>query len=748
MKRRTLVLVGLLSTLSVSAEERVKRPEGGPGTVTIPLVEYNRLVDRSANAARPTEPPPLESIVNAAELVLKVAGETVRGRATFEGEVLRRGVTKVLIATQATVTGAQSGGRPVALLQEDGGHVALLAGPAPFLLKVDFAMPVVTEGGRAAFVVPSLHAGTVRLRVEVPGPNADVRLDSGLIVRKTSSGGTTVVEATLISPQAARVSWTVRENTSPSMPHEARWTSDVKTLVTLGEAEVRLAVLADVSVVQGEPRRFDLDRPEGFEIVDISGQTLESVDESAPSKLGLLVRPGSENHHQFLVVLERPSTTSTVTPPLLSLAGAQRETGEVAVEGVGTLELTARESGTLKRFDVRETTPGLRSLAQQPLLAAFRYHGRAAEGPALELQVRRFPAAAVLAALAEKAVVTTLATTQGRTLTEVRLTVRNQAQPFLKVGLPAGAQLLSAEVAGEKVKPVEGKDGARVPLLRAGFKPTGPYEISFVYVQSGAPFGKKGDVQLVLARMDVPVNLVTWEVFLPDAYKVEPHGGNVVPEVEAMAGVNFALATIGVPGGVVGGVVGGFVNTIGAEIQGLPLNGRDFAQLTLLTPGPPAEGEIRGALTDRSGAVIPGATVTVTMTMTGVEKGTRTDSSGQYVLSGVPRGPVALKAESPGMRATERRFNFQGRAAVDLRLDVGAISEEISVEANAGVIQDRKQLEALQTAPSPNVANLQRRVSGVLPVGIDVPRTGTSHRFMRPLVLDEETTLSFRYKMR
>src|SRR2546422_3550336 len=42
--------------------------------------------------------------------------------------------------------------------------------------------------------------------------------------------------------------------------------------------------------------------------------------------------------------------------------------------------------------------------------------------------------------------------------------------PFLKVGLPAGAQLLSAEVAGEKVKPVEGKDGTRVPLLRAGFR--------------------------------------------------------------------------------------------------------------------------------------------------------------------------------------------------------------------------------------------------------------------------------------
>ena len=55
-------------------------------------------------------------------------------------------------------------------------------------------------------------------------------------------------------------------------------------------------------------------------------------------------------------------------------------------------------------------------------------------------------------------------------LTEVTLRVRNHAQPFVKVELPAGAQLLSAEVEGERVKPVQGADGSRVPLLRAGIQ--------------------------------------------------------------------------------------------------------------------------------------------------------------------------------------------------------------------------------------------------------------------------------------
>ena len=53
---------------------------------------------------------------------------------------------------------------------------------------------------------------------------------------------------------------------------------------------------------------------------------------------------------------------------------------------------------------------------------------------------------------------------------------------------------------------------------------------------------------------------------------------------------------------------------------------------------------------------------------------------------------------------------------------------------------------SLLNAPSQNVFNLQRKVAGVLPVRIEVPRGGKSYRFVRPLVLDEETRITFQYK--
>ena len=58
----------------------------------------------------------------------------------------------------------------------------------------------------------------------------------------------------------------------------------------------------------------------------------------------------------------------------------------------------------------------------------------------------------------------------------------------------------------------------------------------------------------------------------------------------------------------------------------------------------------------------------------------------------------------------------------------------------------RKNAEKQQLAALSNVTNLQQRISGVLPVRVDVPRAGNSSNFVRPLVLDEETKVTFTYK--
>ena len=108
------------------------------------------------------------------------------------------------------------------------------------------------------------------------------------------------------------------------------------------------------------------------------------------------------------------------------------------------------------------------------------------------------------------------------------LWLRNRAQPFMKVSLPPGASMLSVDVAGSPAKPAEGVDGMRVPLLRPGFRPEGPYTVSFVYLHAGPAFAKKGEMQMTLPRMDVPVSVVEWELFLPDQYRADRFAGTAI----------------------------------------------------------------------------------------------------------------------------------------------------------------------------------------------------------------------------
>ena len=76
------------------------------------------------------------------------------------------------------------------------------------------------------------------------------------------------------------------------------------------------------------------------------------------------------------------------------------------------MELKAKESGGLRRMDVREANAITRSLAHFPLQAAFRYNRRATDAPKLQLEWQQFSDADVLAAVADRATVTTVTTSK------------------------------------------------------------------------------------------------------------------------------------------------------------------------------------------------------------------------------------------------------------------------------------------------------------------------------------------------
>src|SRR6266478_6418245 len=101
-------------------------------------------------------------------------------------------------------------------------------------------------------------------------------------------------------------------------------------------------------------------------------------------------------------------------------------------------------------------------------------------------------------------------------------------------------------------------------------------------------------------------------------------------------------------------------------------------------------GSIVGTVTDPSGGVIAGASVTITNTDTGIAVKTTTDNTGNYVVTPLQGGRYSVAVEAAGFKKSVRSditVNVQDRIRVDAALEVGAVTDTVQVEAAAPLLQ-------------------------------------------------------------
>ncbi|HEY6271684.1 MAG TPA: carboxypeptidase-like regulatory domain-containing protein [Terriglobales bacterium] len=313
--------------------------------------------------------------------------------------------------------------------------------------------------------------------------------------------------------------------------------------------------------------------------------------------------------------------------------------------------------------------------------------------------------------------------------------------------------------------PVEGPDGARVPLLRAGFRPTGAYEVSFVFLHSGAPFARKGGSELSLPPMDVPISVLEWEVYLPEQYKVKDFGGDAISSsLFGPSGYKKWLDedVRSIVGDEESGDASNHVPGPGLSALDVITKGGTNALAGKPNPSTLLPGQLGGVVVDPQGAIISGALVKVTSLEKGIVRIATTDSNGRWVVFGIPSGTVKIEASARGFQSAvygATPYDASHPQEYGTRLNIGTTTETIEVEAAAplaGALEYGKNAVGMgnsiegkrkdQQQASANVFNLQKKVAGVLPVRVDVPRAGSSYRFARALVLDEETKLTFSYR--
>ncbi|PYR62747.1 MAG: hypothetical protein DMF91_05655 [Acidobacteria bacterium] len=142
--------------------------------------------------------------------------------------------------------------------------------------------------------------------------------------------------------------------------------------------------------------------------------------------------------------------------------------------------------------------------------------------------------------------------------------------------------------------------------------------------------------------------------------------------------------------------------------------------------GQAVTGTILGTVTDTTGAVIPGATVTLTHTATGRTRTVTTDAAGEYTAPQMPTGQYTVEVELTGFKKVTTSnidVGVDQRIQVNVKLEIGAMSDAITVTGTSPLVQTSSselgttvQEEQIKTLPlnGRNFVSLTRTVPGVV----------------------------------
>jgi len=164
--------------------------------------------------------------------------------------------------------------------------------------------------------------------------------------------------------------------------------------------------------------------------------------------------------------------------------------------------------------------------------------------------------------------------------------------------------------------------------------------------------------------------------------------------------------------------------------QGIPLSGRLLAWagalllLALLAQPAAAQvlyGSIVGTVEDQTGAVVPKGTITITNRATGLTRETTTDAAGRYSIVNVVAGAYDVRVTASGFRPLVREnveVTINTVIRVDLKLEVGPLTEQVTVAASIAMLQtDKSDVrheitgQAMTSLPLPNYRNYQSLIN-------------------------------------
>jgi hypothetical protein len=148
-----------------------------------------------------------------------------------------------------------------------------------------------------------------------------------------------------------------------------------------------------------------------------------------------------------------------------------------------------------------------------------------------------------------------------------------------------------------------------------------------------------------------------------------------------------------------------------------------------------APGTISGTITDPNGAVVPGATVTITNTQTNQSVTTTSNIDGNYSTAVLSPGTYSVAVSSSGFKrylVQSVVVGLNGPAFVNAALEVGAISETVTVTASADISSSISATQISQLPGNGRGLNSLSMLSSSRTNNVSIEGTSLSDAITRP----------------
>jgi len=492
---------------------------GAGATVDLPWQEFKALLEYSLRKDKPPDvPPPADYLIASSTYEGTLSAEGAALELALEINVLRKKGWKRIVVLPISVAIKKADLPKGVYLNATGKNYELLTQLDGTLnVKLSFAVAVTKKGGinRLEFARPARCSAVLKLTVA--GENVDVKVAGAQTISVKGQKGQAVVAAAIPAGRGMSISW---ERAIPKVPAApTKLYAETRTLVSVADGLLLCQEIVNFNILHTGVRELKLTVPKGVSVLTVTAPGLQDWRVDKAGQLVVVLRSEIIGSQALRITYEQAGGEAGSVPvPVIRAVGAEREKGFIAVVALANVEIGAGEVTGATAIDARRLPADLTAMTNQPILLGFRYVGAELSIP---LAIRKHGEVPVLVTVADSALLTGMQLNDGRRMTKVIYSVRNNRNQFLRLKMPADAEIWSVLVAGKTVSPGKDKQGnVLIPLVRSRSSASelAAFPVTLVYVQTppgttAAP--ADGTLRVDLPVCDAPVMHVMYNLYLP-----------------------------------------------------------------------------------------------------------------------------------------------------------------------------------------------------------------------------------------